>query len=113
MSATNTAFSIASGESRVFPMDRWSSPDCTIQFSAISDVNIEGTLDNIHTTDALDVVWNFLWGTWQESQTTMETFDAKPDSVGFALPVHTPLEAIRITANNGDATGRLMQGNRS
>ena len=113
MSATNQPFDLLDTENIVIMLDRWSSPDILIQLDTISagTCDIEGTTARINQGET--PVWADLYGTTSSDPAGNAVFSGNFSEVGIADPIPAPLEAIRISANGGDITGRVMQADHS
>ena len=112
MTALNKEFDLASGETAILICDRWGYLGYAVQVVTSDSITIEGSLVQFNKNPSIDIDdaanWDFLFGEWSGSSSFV-TFNNVPDANGIAFIQPGPLEAIRVTANSGPATGRIMQ----
>lgn len=112
MGVVNQSFDLSGGETAIIFVDRWGYPGFTVQVQTNNSIDIEGTLIQFNRNPEIDPDdddnWEFLTGEWSGDASPV-IFETIPDDDGLAFIRSGPLEAIRITANSGSATGRVMQ----
>ncbi len=103
MSYINHPFTVVPGTPVVIPLNRWASPQYTLQLtsSGAGTLAVQGTLEYLNRgeTPAYSTLKDI-------DGTTVLSEVADPAIVKIG---EYPLEAIRLTATTGTVTGRLMQ----
>lgn len=103
-SPINVGFDLLTDATAIIPLNRWGLTAYTLQV-ATGDVNVEGTITQLNRRNTLTGVPN------------APVWDPIDDDTGTALTGVTDLhrvngyalEAVRITATGGAASGRFMQ----
>lgn len=97
MSYVNSKFSLANGETKVIPLNRWARDAYSVQLDSGTSVLVQGTLNLINRGETA------VWATLDDGGGVALTA-----ATGLSEIQHTPLEAIRITAT-GTCVGTVMQ----